>query len=247
MYRQGAKLTGLASLASASVLLSTSEPTTTNNKPKLTYFPAYGKGETIKLCLAAGKVDYEMRNVTLDEWATLKPTMKFGQIPVFNWDDLELYQSNTIVRFIAKKTGLAGAKEEDFFLADMVLEHTVDFLKELLKVRFCSEPEAKQKAAEKFMNSFLPGWLAGTELLLKERGGIWFAADQLTFADLAVQHVLFFLTWKDDRAFKDVTGCDGRFTILDKYPLTKANYEMVGRLPEVKKYLDSRPDSPSGL
>ena len=40
-----------------------------------------------------------MRNVTFDEWATLKPTMKFGQIPVFNWDDLELYQSNTIVRF----------------------------------------------------------------------------------------------------------------------------------------------------
>jgi len=193
-------------------------------KVKLTYFPLFGKGETIKLCLAAGKCPEQL----------------------FNWDDLELYQSNTIVRFIAKKTGLAGKTEEDFFLADMVLEHTVDFLRELLKVRF-TEPEAKQKVLDKFMSSFLPGWLTGTELLLKERGGKWFAADQLTFADLAVQHVLFFLTWKNDRAFKDVTGCDGRFTILDKYPLTKANYEMVSQLPEIKKYLDSRPDSPSGL
>ena len=40
-----------------------------------------------------------MRNVTFDEWPAVKPTMKFGQMPVFNWDDLELYQSNTIVRY----------------------------------------------------------------------------------------------------------------------------------------------------
>ena len=40
-----------------------------------------------------------MRNVTFEEWPAVKPTMKFGQMPVFNWDDLELYQSNTIVRY----------------------------------------------------------------------------------------------------------------------------------------------------
>lgn len=57
-----------------------------------------------------------------------------------------------------------------------------------------------------------------------------------------MQHVLFFHHLKDD------PGLQGRdrlrmagFTNLDKYP-TKANYEMVGGLPEVKKYLDSRPD-----
>ena len=39
-----------------------------------------------------------MRDVTFQEWATVKPTMKFGQMPVLNWDELEIYQSNTIVR-----------------------------------------------------------------------------------------------------------------------------------------------------
>ena len=37
---------------------------------------------------------------------------------------------------------------------------------------------------------------------------------QLTFGDLAVQHVLYFVAWKDERAFKDVTGCEARFTLL---------------------------------
>jgi len=213
---------------------------------KLTYFPLYGRGETMKMCLAYGKVDYEMRDVSFQEWATVKPTMKFGQMPVLNWDELEIYQSNTIVRFIAKKVGLVGKTQEDFFMADMVLEHTGDFFNYLPKLRFPESAAAQQATVDKFMK-FLPGWLRGAETLLEERGGAFYAANQLTFADLAMQHVLFFLQWKEDKGFKDMVGCDERFTILDKYPLVKANYIMVQNLPEIKKYLSNRRSSPMGL
>ena len=46
---------------------------------------------------------------------------------------------------------------------------------------------------------------------------------QLTFGDLAVQHVLYFVAWKDERAFKDVTGCEARFTLLVSKNKTNRN------------------------
>lgn len=61
---------------------------------------------------------------------------EFGQMPVFNWDGLELYHIEHIVRFIAKKTGLTswGNRTTTSPLADMVLEHSLD-LNAIVKVR----------------------------------------------------------------------------------------------------------------
>jgi len=214
---------------------------------KLTYFNLHGKGEHIRFILLAGKVAFEDNRIEFADWGALKPTTVLGQLPILNWDGLELVQSNAIARFIAKKVGLAGSTEEDFVHADMILEHCVDYLNAMIKMRFEKDAAAKQTLAETFLTKTLPNWLAGAEKMLKARGGKWYAGNQLTFGDLAVQHVLFWLTWADEKGFVDVTGCDARFTILDGYPLVKANYEMVGQIPEIKNYIETRPESKMGL
>jgi len=113
---------------------------------KLTYFNLHGKAEHIRLILHAGKVEFEDKRIeSMEEWGIMKPTTVLGQVPVLNWDGLELVQSNAIARFVAKKVGLAGSTEEDFVHADMILEHCVDYIKENLKIRFEKDPAMKQK------------------------------------------------------------------------------------------------------
>ena len=41
---------------------------------KFTYFDAKGRGELSRLILAHGKVKYEDRRVSMEEWPALKPS-----------------------------------------------------------------------------------------------------------------------------------------------------------------------------
>jgi glutathione S-transferase len=219
---------------------------------KLTYFNILGRGELIRMLLTKGGVEFEDERVSFGEWAELKPKTTFGQLPLMTWDGLEMAQSHAIVRYVSKKCGLAGRTDEDFFQADMILEHTNDFSKELGPLRWPSRfnisAEGKQAKAEEFIKTSLPKFLAGAEAILKSRGGQWYAGNQLTFADFAMYIPLYFMQSKEERGFDDVTGCEGRFTLLDNYPLAKANFIKIRNLPEIKKYIESRPaGNPIGL
>jgi len=210
---------------------------------KLTYFNVQGKGETIRLILEVAKADYEDTRTTFPEWAPLKETTPFGQLPVIKVDGEELAQSGAIIRFLARKYDLAGDGELGFAHADMILEHVNDYITQFVKVRFPFDKptEERQKLAEPLIQKFLPTWLAAAEKMLKTRGGEWFSSNRLSYGDLAMHHALTWLSWKEEKAFDGVTGCDERFTMLDKYPLLKANYERVSNIPEIKKYVANRP------
>ncbi|XP_023345226.1 glutathione S-transferase isoform X2 [Eurytemora carolleeae] len=214
---------------------------------KFTYFDLLGKGELIRLLLTKGGVDFEDNRISFAEWGNMKPTTTFGQLPMMTWDGLEMAQSHAIVRYVAKKVGLAGKTDEDFFQADMILEHTNDIWKDMPGLRFAA-PDVKQAKAEEFLKTTFPKFLDGAEKMLKMRGGEWYAGNQLTFADFAMYMVLFFISWPEEKGFQDVTGCDGRFKLLDNYPLAKANFIKIQNIPEIKKYLDTRkPGNPPGL
>jgi len=208
---------------------------------KFTYFNLQGKGETIRLVLAAAGVKYEEKKIDFPEWGPMKESTPFGQLPLITVDGLDLAQSCTIIRYLARKFNLAGDGEEGFAYADMMLEHTQDYIKEFVTARFAKTPEEKQAQCDKLLQTFLPKWLGAAENMLKKRGGVWFSSDKLTYGDLAMDHALFWISWKEEKAFEGTTGCDERFNMMDKYPLLKANYERVGDIPEIKAYVASRP------
>jgi len=208
---------------------------------KLTYFNLQGKGETIRLILAAAKAKYEEKRINFPEWGPMKDATPFGQLPVITVDGLELAQSCTIIRYLARKFNLAGDGEEGFAHADMMLEHVNDYIKEFITARFPKSPEEQQAQCEKILQTFLPKWLSAAENMLKKRGGVWFSSNKLTYGDLAMHHALTWLSWKEEKAFDGVTGCDERFDMMDKYPLLKANYARVSEIPEIKAYIASRP------
>lgn len=49
-------------------------------------------------------------------------------LPTLRWDSEELAQSMSIVRFVARQTGLAGASDVEFARADLVSENVNDIL-----------------------------------------------------------------------------------------------------------------------
>lgn len=49
---------------------------------KIWYFPVYGRGEALKMLMAKAGVQYEVRNVSMEEWPSIKPKMPNGVMPV---------------------------------------------------------------------------------------------------------------------------------------------------------------------
>lgn len=85
---------------------------------KLTYFNCRGRGELTRLIFAKSETSFEDERVEFDAWPERKASTPMGHLPVLKYKDLELTQSLTISRFVAKKCKLAGKSETDEFLAD---------------------------------------------------------------------------------------------------------------------------------
>merc|ERR1711936_915733 len=181
----------------------------TPNMPmvKLSYFDLEGRGELVRLLLHAGNIDFEDFRFGFADWPKHKPNTPFGSVPVLFWDGEEMAQTMAIVRFVARKVGMAGKTDMEFFKADRVTK------------------------AKEMMEEFLPEWLAPLETILKKRGGEWYSGSGPTYADLAMMVALDFLHAPEEMSFKDINNLKERRALLDKYPLVKANYQRTCALP----------------
>ena len=208
---------------------------------KLTYFDLEGRGELIRLLLHAGNIDFEDFRFGFGEWAKHKPNTPFGSVPVLHWDGEEMAQTMAIVRFVARKVGMAGKTDMEFFKADMVACHFEDIFTKLPGLRFAKTQEDRVTKAKEMMEDFLPKWLAPLETLLKKRGGEWYSGSGPTFADLAMMVALDFMHAPEEMAFKDMDNLKERRALLDKFPLVKGNYQCTCQLPSVWSWKAKKP------
>ena len=252
-HLKGSPACRLLHFSSALSLGQTSKPNCiTMPMVKLVYFNIRAKAELIRHLLNAGNIDYEDFHVhflnddgsfSTDEWYKLKPSTPFGQLPLLYWDGEEIAQSMAMVRFVARKVGLAGKSDMEFAQADMIACHYEDIWTKLPKLRFAKTQEERETLAAEFLNEFMPKWLTPLENTLKKRGGTCYAGASTTFADLAIMVALDFLQDPADRAFKDMNNIDARCKILDDFPLVKANYQRTCALPFVAAWRNKRPAS----
>eukprot|EP00667_Euglena_gracilis_P031832 EG_transcript_47031 len=68
----------------------------------LTYFPIEGVAEKVRLAFVLGGIPFEDKHVDMADWPKLKPTTKFGQLPVMVVDGREVYQSEAMLRYAAQ-------------------------------------------------------------------------------------------------------------------------------------------------
>jgi len=214
-------------------------------KMKLVYFDLHGRGEIARLCLHAGNIPFEDSRVSFGEWPALKASTPYGQLPVLHWEAPsgkveEIAQSGTVVRFVARQAGLAGCTELEFAQADMIFEHTQDLIGKMAVNRWIKdEKERVEKGAA--LLEYATGWLQKAEDILAKRGNCWYAGQGLTYADIAMEVLIFFLKAPQEKAFLGMNNEKERANILDKYPRVKANNEKVGKVPQIAKWLESRP------
>merc|ERR1711976_625509 len=165
---------------------------------KLTYFNLRARGEPCRLLLAYGGIKYEDNRIAppwdpTSTWSSLKPTTPFGQLPVLNWDEVEICQSMAAARFIAREVGLAGNSSLEQAQVDEVIDVIQDLINVWVKLYF-----AKDEAGLKnFADVTLQTALGQLEKKLTARGGQYFVGNNLTWADL---HVYMYATDAVDKA-----------------------------------------------
>lgn len=94
--------------------------------PLLTYFDIRGRAEVIRLILEEVAAPYRERRVQEQEWAAVKPTMPFGQMPLYQDGELLIPQSHAIYRYLARKYGLYGQDERERVRCDIIEEVFVE-------------------------------------------------------------------------------------------------------------------------
>merc|ERR1712033_7749 len=151
----------------------------------------------------------------------MKPKTDFGQLPVLNWDGVEICQSMACARFIAREVGLAGTTSLEQGQVDEIVDVIQDLINAWVKLYF-----AKDEAGLKnFADVTLQTALGQLEKKLESRGGQYFVGNNLTWADL---HVFMYMGDLDKEAFA-------------KYPNLSNLFVTVGDIPSIKAWVESRP------
>jgi glutathione S-transferase len=157
--------------------------------PVLTYFDVRGRCEVIRLILEETGTPYLERRIRVDEWAALKPSMPFGQVPLYEEGDLVIPQSHAIYRHLARKHGLYGKDERERIRCDIVEEVFVDAQNTL--GTFFWNAKFQELRAE-FERTTLQGLMLRLEQLFiqnDEGRGHW-VGGALTYVDFCAWHFL---------------------------------------------------------
>eukprot|EP00090_Calanus_glacialis_P024774 TRINITY_DN38474_c0_g1_i1.p1 TRINITY_DN38474_c0_g1~~TRINITY_DN38474_c0_g1_i1.p1 ORF type:complete len:218 (-),score=60.65 TRINITY_DN38474_c0_g1_i1:146-736(-) len=182
------------------------------------------RGELSRLILAQARAEYEDCRIERAEWPALKKTLCLAQLPVLEVEGKVIAQSMSIARYLARRFGLAGKTDLDAAEADQ----TIDAIKDLWNIvtPMMKEQDNVKRAEmkKKLETETLPNWLKMMETLLTSKGGIHFAGNQLTWADIAMYDTLELL--KERQCPPDVTKCQNIKRILEK----------IRNLPNIQKW-----------
>jgi glutathione S-transferase len=195
---------------------------------KLTYFDGRGRGEIVRLVLTAAGAPFEDHRISREDFLKAKPTLPFGQVPIFEFEGVKLCQSLTIARYLARKYNLAGKTEVEQAQVDMILDCIEDALRPVpVFFRFEQDPVKKAELKKKYIEEQLPEFLQKIEKLLESNNGGngYFVGNELTWADLYLV-----------RAQGSLELQVGVPTALSSAPKLNALFNRVIALPKIAAY-----------
>ncbi|KAL5516285.1 hypothetical protein EMCRGX_G001572 [Ephydatia muelleri] len=159
-----------------------------------------------------------------DEWKAVKFTLglTLPNLPYLIDGDVNITQSNAIMRYIARKHNLCGRTEEEMIMVDMLENEAMD-LRNGFVLDFCYNPN---------MEAMKPDYLKLAKSRLQKLASVlgnkpWFVGDEITFPDFLLyerleQHRLF-----DPSLFNDFPNL---LTFLHRFEA----------LPAIKSYMASK-------
>jgi glutathione S-transferase len=163
------------------------------SKPKdieLTYFDISGVAEKIRITLLVGGVPFKDNRVKFPEWAELKKTMPFGQLPLMSVDGAQFAQSGAMLQFAGKICGMLPRDPLKALRVDEAVGLDEDLrgkIRPSIYVAYDKSLSARQKAAKvkemraELVAEHLPFYLGHFEKMLTDSE--YLAGDKPTIAD----------------------------------------------------------------
>ncbi|XP_031848801.1 glutathione S-transferase S4 [Nomia melanderi] len=198
---------------------------------KLVYFNVMGLGEPIRFLLSYGGVEFEDVRVELasGEWAKIKPTTPFGQMPTLEIDGKVYSQTLPICQYLAKQFNLRGKTDLDNLQIDSIANALHDFRRLVVSAYYReTDPVLKAKKKTDVFTQVVPFYLDKLENLVKDNEG-YLHGGELSYADL------FFV------AISDALSTAYESDITTDKPHLKSLKEKVLSIPSIKTYVEKRP------
>lgn len=197
---------------------------------KLYYFNVRGRGELARLVLNYAGVPFEDYRFEMADWPAIKPKMPFGQVPVLEVDGKMLAHSHTIARYLARQHGLAGQNDWEQSTADMYVDCIYDLHGATRAATWEKDPVKQKELFDKVNEDLIQPHVERVEKHMTENGTGFLVGNAITWADLA--YYAYFTT-------PVMSKLGGQ--VLDKAPTLKKLVQRVGEIPQIKKYVETRP------
>jgi len=153
---------------------------------KLTYFDFHGgRAEPARLAMHIGGVAFEDYRFAYPEFAEVRKTTPFGQVPTLQVDGVQVTQCDAINRYVGKLAGLYPTNAYQALLCDEVM-YVVEEASVKLGPTFRLTGDAQKEARLALVNGSMPVYLGWLQSQLLAHGGEYFADNRLTVADLKV-------------------------------------------------------------
>ena len=154
---------------------------------KLSYFDMHGgRGETARVALHIGGIDFEDDRVPFKEFGERKKGYPFGKAPVLEVDGVQLAGSNGINAYVGRLAGLYPEDPLQAAYCDEIMDAVEDIANKVVATFSIKDEDEKKKAREALAEGPLSAYYRAFERCLEARGGEWFADNRLTVADLKV-------------------------------------------------------------
>ncbi|XP_072498556.1 glutathione S-transferase-like isoform X2 [Notamacropus eugenii] len=200
-------------------------------KPKLYYFDARGKMESVRWLLAAVGVEYEeVLFKTAEDFENLikDGNLMYQQVPMVEMDGMYMVQTRAILKYIAAKHDLYGKDLKERALIDIYVEGMRDLNDMIIYLPF-SLPEEKQKNLNYILERATERFFPVYEKVLKDHGKNYLVGNQLSWADVQLLEVI-------------LMAEELKSGILSAFPKLQEFKARVSKLPRIQKFL--QPGSP---
>ncbi len=196
---------------------------------KLSYFDMHGgRAEPVRLALHLGGVAFDDHRFTFPQFAEIRKSTPFGQVPTLDVDGTQFTQSDALLRFAGKLAGLYPTDPLQALYCDEVT-YVVEDAGVKMGPTFRMSGEEQKAARSALVNGSMPVYLGWLQQRLQAQGGDFFADGRLTVADLKV--------------FVDVRALNsGRFDhvptdLVERVaPALNAHMQRIGETPAIKAY-----------
>ncbi|TMW59794.1 hypothetical protein Poli38472_004863 [Pythium oligandrum] len=194
---------------------------------KLIYFNGAARAESIRLAFYIGNVPFEDVRLSFQEFGALKETFPYGQLPVLEVDGEVIAQSEALLRYAGRLSGLYPVNDPVAALKiDELLGSTDELKSKMIPSIHEQDPDKKKALREELANAVIPRFLGFVDrrLTLLKKHAV-FQRDALFIHELLINS---FVSWMKSGVLDHipVTVCDG-YTAVEELVTKVTNHPKV--------------------